>query len=419
MFLTIKTIAQNIGIGTNNPLAMLHVADSSVLFTGSNMINNNYVPPVSGPGTRMMWMPEKAAFRAGTVTGAHWDAQNIGSYSVGMGYNPTASGEFSIALGIASKALNSESFAIGSFAESNGLYAGAVGYLSKASGMGSLGFGYYANAAGINSISIGPGANSKGGGSLAIGNYTVTNAWGQVSVGVYNTEFPQANTQFWTEADPVFVVGNGTNTNFRSNALTILKNGNVGIGTNAPNMRLHLKDGAILVERNSGNGAGQLVLDETGLSDGSRITFRNTNTAGKYWELFAKTHANTPAEAHVNFYYNGVGSNLIIYGNGNAWLRGSLNQNSDARLKKDIEPLTSSVEKISSLNGYRYHWKDENLDSKWQTGLLAQEVEQVFPELVNMNAEGYKSVNYTALIPHLIETIKSLQARITKLEAKN
>ena len=76
--------AQRVGIGTTEPLARLHVADSNVVFTaeGDVPFSTTINPPVSGPGRRMMWYPEKAAFRVGQVDNDDWDRDNIGRYSL-------------------------------------------------------------------------------------------------------------------------------------------------------------------------------------------------------------------------------------------------------------------------------------------------------------------------------------------------
>ena len=97
---------------------------------------------------------------------------------------------------------------------------------------------------------------------------------------------------------------------------------------------------------------------------------------------------------------------------GDAFLAGTLTQNSDKRLKKNIIPLNESLSKILELNGYNYLWKDENRSSKLQTGVIAQELIEVFPELVDQNEEYY-SVNYIGLIPHIIESTKEQQSIIS------
>src|SRR5688572_15305849 len=82
-----------IGINTTSPTALLHVKDSSVVFTGPAPLSlTPGIPPISGEGTRMMWYADKAAFRAGNITGNHWDKDSIGAASVAMGFNVKAKG---------------------------------------------------------------------------------------------------------------------------------------------------------------------------------------------------------------------------------------------------------------------------------------------------------------------------------------
>ena len=67
-----------VGIGTEDPLARLHIKDSSVLFEGTlNMISPAPLP-VEGAGTRLMWYPDKAAFRVGHALGNQWIQDSIG-----------------------------------------------------------------------------------------------------------------------------------------------------------------------------------------------------------------------------------------------------------------------------------------------------------------------------------------------------
>ena len=97
----------------------------------------------------------------------------------------------------------------------------------------------------------------------------------------------------------------------------------------------------------------------------------------------------------------------------------SLTQTSDSRLKKGIVPLRNSLQKIMQLNGYDYYWKNENDDSSLQTGVLAQEVQKIFPHLVKENNEGILSVNYSGLIPVLIESIKDQQKLIDEIKTQH
>lgn len=84
--------------------------------------------PAEGSGTRMMWYPEKAAFRAGYINGTQWDDANIGLYSVAMGQSVRASGDNAVALGVRSTAANGSSFAVGEDNTATGYASVAMGY---------------------------------------------------------------------------------------------------------------------------------------------------------------------------------------------------------------------------------------------------------------------------------------------------
>lgn len=91
-----------------------------------------------------------------------------------------------------------------------------------------------------------------------------------------------------------------------------------------------------------------------------------------------------------------------------------ITETSDIRLKKDIEPIGSALSKILSLNGVTYNWRvDEfpqfKLSDERDMGVIAQEVAKVFPEVVNTDDEGYLSVEYSHLVPALIEALKEQQ----------
>ena len=102
----------------------------------------------------------------------------------------------------------------------------------------------------------------------------------------------------------------------------------------------------------------------------------------------------------------------------------SVAMNSDARLKKDIKPLTHALDAILQLEGKTYRWKeDTTFANEADIGLVAQEVEKVFPELVAENEQGYKGIAYSKLTAVLIEAIKEQQqqftAEITALQKEN
>lgn len=92
---------------------------------------------------------------------------------------------------------------------------------------------------------------------------------------------------------------------------------------------------------------------------------------------------------------------------------------SDERLKDNLTPISSPLEKVSRLNGYEFDWNDkQNTYSGHDVGVVAQEVEQVMPEVVAARDDGYKAVKYEKLVPLLIESIKELTAKVEELESR-
>ncbi len=90
-----------------------------------------------------------------------------------------------------------------------------------------------------------------------------------------------------------------------------------------------------------------------------------------------------------------------------------VSSSSDGRWKKNIEPLLSSLDKVNLLQGVSYEWKTEvypdlGLNHGKQIGLVAQQVEDVLPELVSKDKDGYKSVSYSKLTAVLVEAVKEL-----------
>jgi hypothetical protein len=77
-------------------------------------------------------------------------------------------------------------------------------------------------------------------------------------------------------------------------------------------------------------------------------------------------------------------------------------------------PLTHALDAILQLQGKTYHWKEDTaFTNKQDIGLVAQEVEKVFPELVAENEQGYKGIAYSKLTAVLIEAMKEQQGQIT------
>jgi hypothetical protein len=106
------------------------------------------------------------------------------------------------------------------------------------------------------------------------------------------------------------------------------------------------------------------------------------------------------------------GSNVTVSGNVTAT---SFIYSSDARLKKDVEVLDGALEKVSNLEGVSFTWKDSE---EKEIGLIAQDVENIVPELVVTGKDDMKAVKYGNIVALLIEAVKEQQAEIDTLKAE-
>ena len=90
-------------------------------------------------------------------------------------------------------------------------------------------------------------------------------------------------------------------------------------------------------------------------------------------------------------------------------------ESSDFRLKTDIVRLEDSLDKLKQIQGVSYEWEN---DRQCSIGVIAQQIEPIFPELVLTDNKGYKSVNYTGLLVVALEAIKTLHKKINSLKDK-
>jgi hypothetical protein len=95
---------------------------------------------------------------------------------------------------------------------------------------------------------------------------------------------------------------------------------------------------------------------------------------------------------------------------------------SDLRLKENIKPIENALDKVKSLTGVEFDWKPELKHAHGyeghDTGVIAQEVQEVMPTAIRTNDTGYLAVRYEKLIGLLIEANKELAARVEELESK-
>jgi cytoskeletal protein CcmA (bactofilin family) len=100
---------------------------------------------------------------------------------------------------------------------------------------------------------------------------------------------------------------------------------------------------------------------------------------------------------------------------GNITVDGNITSYSDIKLKNNIVKLSNCLNNIDTINGYSYTRNDLGNTKKQHIGLIAQEVEKMYPQLVE-DKDNIKSVNYQAIIAILVECIKELKSEINKLK---
>ncbi len=319
----------------------------------------------------------------------------------------------------------------------------AGGMNSTSSGDASFSIGRTTTASANYAVSMGQNTLASGVNSMAMGFNATANSYAMTALGRYNVL--SSTPSSWSAGTALFVVGNGTSSGDRNNALTILKNGRIGVNESS------ISDSRLRIRHDSSISDAHISLYEEE-NDFARLTFKNTLNSN-YWTIAGRTRdGNTPA--YLNFYYNEVGDILQLEGYStyglmrvNGQLRVSNNAifsgftqtadlystgaitaagnicaaniscSSDLRLKKEISPLKFNWSEINLLNAFTSEWKDKSRGDGLQTGLIAQEVQQVFPEFVVKDSNGYLSVNYIGLIPHLLEAVKDLKSENDLLKA--
>ena len=91
---------------------------------------------------------------------------------------------------------------------------------------------------------------------------------------------------------------------------------------------------------------------------------------------------------------------------------------SDERLKDNITVIGSALDKLDKIGGYEFDWNDNSEHSGHDVGVIAQEIEQVLPEVVTTRGNGYKAVRYEKIVALLIAALKEQQLQIDELKSK-
>ncbi|MFV8258336.1 tail fiber domain-containing protein [Bdellovibrio bacteriovorus] len=360
--------AGNVGIGTASPSSLLHVTTSAAS-PPAVLVRNSLSPAPTATVTQNLHSVWNTILigSAQSFTGSLYGAVNRIEDSAGQTGNITA--------------------AIGSV---NDVHHKSVSTMSNATGLQanvqntSTGTVTLAKAAYLTVANTGGGTIDTGYG-LHIGSIA-----GTTKYGIYQED--TASTNVFT--------------------------GNTGIGTNSPNTKLHVEGNTFVKDRlyvynNSGWGA---TTPGIALAIGDQDTGLEWVTDG-----VLQIYSNNAARMHFAINGNvGIGTTTPGYRlDVNGTLRGfGITDSSDIRLKRDIASLSSSeaLQRILKIQGVSYNWKNPEHGKRPQLGFIAQELEKIYPELVETDPQGMKSVNYSHLVSPLVEAIKALYEEVSALK---
>lgn len=330
-----------------------------LIVTSNTSPNNSFVALQTG--NLMYFNPTDGAFRAGRLFSAGlWTGPNVGAFSFAVNHDTRASGANSFAAGLETEAIGPQSTAFGNESYSSGTNSFAIGDTTIASGANSFSsglstratnqqaaaFGAATTANGQNSFASGFGTEASGLNSAAFGNSTIASGASSFAIGNTNTaaganSFTAGSTNFSNQASsmtfgeglvvnnrggvvvghfnshinfptgvtlltgspsaPVFLVGNGTTNLFRSNALAVLRNGNVGINTDQP------------IQRLSVNGNIRMEYLPTGITHGLLYLSDNIflHASGSISNTFVGNQAGNPGLVLNNGNNVGIGNQAL------------------------------------------------------------------------------------------------------------
>ncbi len=204
---------------------------------------------------------------------------------------------------------------------------------------------------------------------------------------------------------PTGLTSGSTSTGFINYNGTTQATGQLDGGTSAPTGTTRLNyNGYFYATRFYGDGSQLTNLPASGatLAD-------DTSTNAFLYPTFASATSGAMTTAKVS-------STKLTFNPSTGQLNATVfNSTSDRNAKDNIKPIENALQTVKQIQGVSFTWKDTGTKSY---GYIAQDIEEIVPEVVSTDAEGRKSVNYDATIAILLEAVKTLSAKVEELESK-
>lgn len=384
---------------------------------------------ITGEGEKLLYNASIRALRFGSLNAenaTNWDPSNMGLGSLAFGLNTKATRNNAFAMGSGSEALGVTSVALGfnTIAEGNqstawGNGSHAEGRTSTAWGRTTVAFGEEATAWGTRteasadrSTSWGQETTASGISATAWGEGNTANSYAETVIGLYATEDTGADPEFWVGTDRIFTIGNGGDEE-RSDALTVFKNGDAII--HGDNLEIGHDDGQVSLTLNA-DGGSTILFEEAGAT-----------AASIEWNPLTNLLA---INDDINITKDKVGIGRVpqdfsfeVNGKASKDAPGEWLGHSDCRLKKNIHNLDSkdALSIISEMQGVSYEWNDQatgiTRPEGPQIGFIAQDLQEILPDKVKPDSNGYLQTAFGELDPLFVEAIKAQQAEITELRS--
>jgi hypothetical protein len=413
-------IAQNVGINNDNPQARLHINGGDLVVasdTGFGIVRMHFL--VGRGGAFRVGQRAPVLFEGGQFID-QWNGFSVGIASFAANQANIASGNVSTAFGSNTRATNTYAFATGRTTEANGEL------------------------------------------TTTFGLETIANSYGSVAMGRWNVS--DGNSAAWLGSDPLLTIGNGSSNANRSNALTLRKDGRLGLNNASPNYLLTLDDAGLGIHRPAAN----TMTFMTGSAERMRLTSAGrvgigTNNPQTLVEISSasvpnlRIHNTSGGAVQIDLMRAGTGSvgldwrvhnpnGVLLFGRstddlatvtdfyqfsnirfrpvpndelalGQSAFRWTtlfcvnpVNASSDARLKTDINPLQYGLKEVMQMQPVSYRWKKDDAPEK-MLGFLAQDMLGIIPEVVTTGETNDEMMGmaYTELIPVLVKAMQELK----------